>query len=119
VLHCDLLEGLPARLEGRVDVVVSNPPYVARSEQQRLPVDVIEHEPHEALFSGSEGLSEVRRIARDAVRWLAPGGWLVMEIGETQGGRALQILGDLRYRSASVDVDLTGRDRVVLGRRPE
>jgi release factor glutamine methyltransferase len=118
VFHCDHLEGLPLKIEGRVDVVVSNPPYVARSEQQRLPVDVVEHEPHEALFSSAEGLSDVRRIARDAVRWLAPEGWLVMEIGETQGGAALEILNEIRYRSASVDVDLIGRDRVVLGRRP-
>lgn len=117
-VHCDYLDGLAPDLEGSFDVVVSNPPYVARSEQPLLPPEVVEHEPHQALFARGQGLSDVQRIAEDARVWLSNEGWLVMEIGETQGRGALAILGELGYRSPSVEVDLTGRDRMMLGRRP-
>ena len=116
--HCAYLDELPEHLAGAVDVVVSNPPYVARAEQGRLPVDVVEHEPHEALFASDDGLTDIHRIAEDARHWLTPEGWLVMEIGETQGSAALEVLNGLDYRSASVDVDLTGRDRVAIGKAP-
>jgi release factor glutamine methyltransferase len=115
---CAYLDDLPERLRGRVDVVVSNPPYVAPAEQASLPLDVVEHEPAEALFASEDGLTDIRHIAEDARRWLRPEGWLVMEIGERQGSAALAILSELGYRSASVDVDLRGRDRVALGRQP-
>lgn len=118
LIECDLLSGLPEELRGRVDVIVSNPPYVAWADRDRLPVDVVEHEPHEALFSEMDGLRDVRRIARDSIAWLAEEGWLVVEIGESQGSSALAVLNELGYRSASVDVDLAGRDRILLGRRP-
>ncbi len=116
--HCAYLDELPERLHGRVDVIVSNPPYVARAEQRALPIDVVDHEPHEALFAEADGLTDIRRIAEDARVWLAQEGWLVLEIGETQGSAVLQVLNDLGYRSASVDVDLAGRDRVAVGRNP-
>lgn len=116
--HCAYLDDLPERLKRGIHVVVANPPYVARAEQKRLPVDVVEHEPHEALFAQNDGLTDIRRIAEDARTWLTPEGWLVMEIGETQGSAVLGILNELRYRSTSVDVDLTGRDRIAFGKRP-
>jgi release factor glutamine methyltransferase len=117
-MHSAYLDELPESLKGVVDVVVSNPPYIDRAEQGRLPVNVVEHEPHEALFSSHDGLTDIQRIAEDARNWLTPEGWLVMEIGETQGSAALAVLNDLGYRSASVDVDLTGRDRVAIGKAP-
>ena len=116
--HCAYLDELPEDLAGEIDVVVSNPPYIARAEQGRLPVNVVEHEPHEALFSSDDGLTDIHRIAEDARNWLVAEGWIVMEIGETQGSAALAVLNDLGYRSASVDVDLTGRDRVAIGKAP-
>jgi release factor glutamine methyltransferase len=118
LVHCAYLDGVPEPLQGRVDVIVSNPPYVALAEGERLPIDVVDHEPHEALFASDHGLTDVSRIAEDARTWLKPEGWLVMEIGEAQGSAVLSILNALGYRSASVDVDLTGRDRIAVGRKP-
>ena len=118
LLECDLFEGLPDEMRGRFDVVVSNPPYVAHDERAILPLDVVEHEPHEALFASGDGLSDVTRVARDAKKWLKAGSWLVLEIGETQGADVLSILEDAGYVSASVSMDLTGRDRIATGRNP-
>lgn len=111
----DLFDPLPAELEGAVDLLVSNPPYVAEAEWPDLPTDV-RHEPRQALVAGPRGTEVLERIAAAAPRWLAPGGWLACEIGETQGGWAREA-----FSAGLVDVevrpDLTGRDRFVVGRR--
>lgn len=109
-------EALPADLEGRFDLLVSNPPYVAAHEV--LPEEVAAWEPRDALVSGPTGFEAVEVLVGGATRWLAPGGWLVVEIGATQGpgARARAESADL----ADVDVlaDAAGRDRVLVARRP-
>lgn len=117
ILACDLFAGLPVALRGGVDVVVGNPPYVDTAERDRLPADVADHEPPEALFAPERGTSVIERIARGAPEWLKPGGWLVLEIGETQGPEVVRILVEGGYADVSVEPDLTGRDRIALGRR--
>jgi ribosomal protein L3 glutamine methyltransferase len=72
----DLLRGL----KGPFDLVVSNPPYVPEREAAALPAEYL-HEPRLALASGRDGLETPRRILQDAARCLAPGGWLVLEVG--------------------------------------
>ncbi|HRE03421.1 MAG TPA: hypothetical protein PLV68_19145, partial [Ilumatobacteraceae bacterium] len=62
---------LPADLRGQLDVVVSNPPYIAEGDPA-VAASVTEHEPHLALFSGDDGLDAIRTIAADAPAWLAP-----------------------------------------------
>lgn len=119
VLHRgDLFEPLPDDLKGTLDLVVSNPPYVSFDEAEVLPADVIDHEPHDALFSGPDGLGVIRRIIGEARSWLKPGGWLVLEIGETQGEAVESLLGDNGYRDVAIAPDLAGRDRIAEGRRP-
>jgi len=78
-VECDLL-GDP-RAAGPWNVIVSNPPYVREDEFAALPRDVREHEPRTALVAGPHGIEVVERLAAEAEERLAPGGWLVMEIG--------------------------------------
>ena len=113
----DLFDALPDSLEGSVDVVVANPPYVATRDAGILPRSVVDHEPHEALFAGPDGLSTITRIARDAGVWLRPGGTLVLEIGADQRGVVTRILQGQGFTDVKVDVDLAGRDRIAEGRR--
>lgn len=114
----DLFEPLPSELARRVDVVVSNPPYVDHSERTLLPRDVVDHEPEQALFAPGEGTSVIARIAAEAPAWLRRDGWLVLEIGETQGDAVAGILRASGFADASIEPDLTGRDRIAEGRWP-
>ena len=113
-LESDLFSALPTQLRGAVDLVVANPPYVAASEFDQLPAEIRDHEPEAALVAGPSGTEVLERIAHEARRWLAPGGMLVAEIGETQGMRVLELFSAL---DPSLRRDLAGRDRFVVGRR--
>src|SRR5207244_4585765 len=104
---------LPGELAGRVDLLVSNPPYVTEEEYADLPEEV-KAEPLEALVGGTD---VHRRLVEEASRWLAPGGWLVVEIGAAQGPD-VQALAEAGLADVEVLPDLAGRDRVVRGRRP-
>jgi release factor glutamine methyltransferase len=116
LIACDLFSGLPAELRGEIDVVVSNPPYVSFSERDLLPVDVIEHEPHEALFGGRDGTEPTRRIVTEARDWLRKGGWLVLETSEVAGGKVERLLGDAGFTQLGLLDDLLGRPRIAEGR---
>jgi release factor glutamine methyltransferase len=110
LLEHDLRDGLPA---GPWDLVVSNPPYVEPEELETLMPDVREYEPHLALV-GRGATEAVARAAPDA---LAPGGWLVLEVGDGQAPATAALLDGLGYVEVATTPDLTGRDRVVEGRR--
>ena len=107
---------VPGELRGTVDLVVSNPPYVARDDA--VPAAVSDWEPSGALVPGPTGLEAIEAIAADVAGWLRPGGWFVCEIGETQGGAATALLAGAGLVAVEVRPDLTGRDRMVLGQRP-
>jgi release factor glutamine methyltransferase len=111
VLRGDLLDPVPVELRGSVDLVVSNPPYVAEEEYESLPEEV-RAEPYEALVGGTD---LYRRLAESAVEWVRPGGWLVVEIGAGQGA-AVRALFDERLRDVEVLPDLAGHDRLCRGR---
>jgi release factor glutamine methyltransferase len=100
----------------RFDVVVSNPPYVARAEAAGLPREVSEWEPAGALFGGDDGLDVLRLIVAGAPARLVPGGLLALEIGATQGHAvtALIAASGSAWGAPRVIKDLAGRDRVVL-----
>jgi release factor glutamine methyltransferase len=84
VLAGDMTDpALLAELDGAVDVVVSNPPYVP--EGARVPREVAEHDPPLALWGGPDGLDVVRGLLRTAARLLHPGGWLAIEHADAQG----------------------------------
>ena len=74
----DWFEALPGALQGSVDVVVSNPPYIGTGEE--LPAVVADWEPPVALWSGPTGREAVEQVVDGASRWLRPGGALVLEV---------------------------------------
>lgn len=110
-------DALPADLVGEFALVVSNPPYIALNDAE-VETGVLEWEPHQALFSGSDGLGAVRVIVSEAPRWLRSHGWLIIEIGYQQGEAASALMRDAGFEEVRVGMDLTGRERYVEGRRP-
>lgn len=109
-------EALPEDLRGDVDVVVSNPPYIARGDDE-VAADVLAWEPHDALFSGDDGLADIRHIVEHARHWLRPGGVLLLEFGHRQGESVRQLLHNHGYRDVEIRPDLAGRDRIAHARR--
>lgn len=100
-------------LAGPVDVIVSNPPYVAEHEWDVLPPSV-RREPRQALLGGADGLALITELLRAASRYLLPGGLLAMEIGETQGAAVLR-LARQAFPQARCEVrrDTFGRERFL------
>ena len=84
VYQGDLYEPLPAQLQGRVDLVVANAPYVPTDEMHLLPADARLHEPRHALDGGGDGLDVLRGIVVAAPRWLGTGGHLLVETSQRQ-----------------------------------
>jgi release factor glutamine methyltransferase len=113
----DLLSPVPERLRGRVEVIVSNPPYIPPEDAHLLPVDVAQHEPKVALFADAGGLEMLARIAAEAQEWLGPGRWLVMEIGDRQEKSATALLADAGYTDIRVEMDLADRPRIASARK--
>jgi len=85
----DLAEPLPAEVQGRVDVIVANAPYVPTAAISMMPPEAREHEPHAALDGGDDGLAILRRVIDVAPRLLRPGGHLLVETGESQVSAAV------------------------------
>jgi release factor glutamine methyltransferase len=110
LVHGDLLAGV----EGKFDLVVSNPPYVGADEWERLQPEIRLYEPRAALVGSAVG----EAIARDAQALLVDGGVLVLEAGDGQAAGLAATLDDLGYEDVAITPDLAGRDRVVEGRRP-
>ena len=105
---------LPDELVGAVDVVVSNPPYVATGDD--LPPVVRDWEPPGALFAGHDGLDDLRVLVTESPRWLAPGGALVVELAPDQAATVMEIALDSGFGAAAVKPDLAGRERAVVAR---
>jgi release factor glutamine methyltransferase len=116
LLPGNLLEPLHPSLGGAVDVVVSNPPYVAEGEHAALPDEVRRFEPRDALIAGPTGLETVVALLEQVRVWLAPGGWLVLEVAPHQTEKVCRLLGMVGYDEVTVTKDLAGRDRVVEAR---
>jgi release factor glutamine methyltransferase len=94
VYQGDLFGPLPARLRGRICVLISNAPYVPTAELTLMPPEARDHEPRVALDGGGDGLDIVRRIAADAAHWLAPGGHWLVETSNRQANLAAGIMRD-------------------------
>lgn len=109
------LAALPEELKGEVDLVVSNPPYVATTSE--LPADVVDWEPAGALFAGPDGTGDLRVILDGVGEWLTAEGVVVCELSPEHADLVAGVAAD---RFAEVDLvdDLTGRARAVVARRP-
>jgi release factor glutamine methyltransferase len=113
----DAREALP-ELDGTVDVVASNPPYVAEDELAAVDPEVRDHDPRAALVAGEDGLAVIRMVTATAWRLLRPGGWLVVEHSDRQGESAPALLREQGFEQVADHPDLVGRPRYATGRRP-
>jgi release factor glutamine methyltransferase len=117
IVHGSLLAPLRALT---VDVVVSNPPYIALGEAASLPDSVRNWEPAMALFSGADGMNATAGLVRQAAEVLRPGGLLAIEVDVRRAALAAELVSrEQRFHSIRVELDLTGRERFVLARRRE
>lgn len=134
-LHCDVLEPVDATsLSSRVnersgrtavltppfsdlDFVISNPPYVAYSEADKVQKSVREFEPLHAVFAGINGLDVISRLIEQAQIAVKPAGWLVVEIGYSMREEVLKLLNPTLWDDVRVVPDLQGIPRVVAARR--
>lgn len=116
LLPGDLFEPLHPALGGAVDVIVSNPPYLRDDEFDMLPDEVRRFEPREALLAGPDGLEAIMRMLEEVPRWLAIGGWLVLEVAPDQAEKVAKLVEMIGYTEPVVTTDLAGRPRVVEAR---
>jgi release factor glutamine methyltransferase len=116
VLHlCDLACALP-ELDGTVDLVISNPPYIP--DGAGVPPEVGEYDPPEALWGGTDGLNTIRQVERTAARLLRPGGLVAVEHGAPQGAAVYWVFGEgSRWCDTRNHKDLARRDRFITSRR--
>jgi len=118
--HVAVLEGswfdpLPPQLAGAIDLIVTNPPYVATGDE--LPAEVANWEPIAALVAGATGLEAIEQIVQQAPQWLAPGGVLVSEIGDSHGPAAAGAASRAGFETVEIRPDLAGRDRTLVARQ--
>lgn len=107
-----------AQVDGRFDLIVSNPPYLAREEMTDVAPELALHEPRGALTDEGDGLSAYRIIAAQAPRFLTARGRVLVEIGATQGADVRMIFDRAGWGRVTVLPDLDGRDRVVCAENP-
>lgn len=111
----DWFSALPDSLRATVDVIVANPPYIARHDLE-VESSVADYEPHAALFSGDDGLAALRTIIGEAGQWLSHNGALVLEIGHRQGSVVREMLTSAGLREVTIRHDLAGRDRIATAK---
>ncbi|MEU5048543.1 peptide chain release factor N(5)-glutamine methyltransferase [Streptomyces sp. NPDC021096] len=115
--HGNALTALP-ELDGQVDLVISNPPYIPLTEWEYVAPEARDHDPELALFSGEDGLDTIRGIERTAHRLLRPGGVVVIEHADTQGGQVPWIFTEERgWADAADHPDLNNRPRFATARK--
>ncbi|MCJ7452014.1 MAG: peptide chain release factor N(5)-glutamine methyltransferase [Steroidobacteraceae bacterium] len=118
-LHLDRVEFLAGSwyepVEGRdFDLIASNPPYIS-NDDPRVEREVRRFEPHAALYAGPTGLEALAAIVEGALRHLRPGGWLVLEHGDTQGEPVRALLTHAGFDGVHTHRDLAGRERCTEG----
>jgi release factor glutamine methyltransferase len=99
----------------RFDLIASNPPYIAAGDA-RVEPGVRRYEPNDALFAGPTGLEALQVIAAGAPAHLRPGGWLMVEHGDTQGAAVRKLFTEAGFEDARTFRDLSGRERCTEGR---
>ena len=114
-LHGDLLGPVAGE---RFDIVVSNPPYVPRTERASLAVEVREYEPEMALFAGDDGLDVYRRLVPSGFACLRDGGFIALEIGFGQSSDIVELLKGAGFEQIEFVPDLQGIPRVSFAQRP-
>jgi release factor glutamine methyltransferase len=115
-VKADLCSALQPR---SCDALVSNPPYLTVSEYERLDPSVRQWEPELALSSGVDGMEATIRLLTEGQIVIRPGGWLALEVDCTRAGVAARLAVERGWESASIHMDLFGRERYLLAQRSE
>jgi len=118
VVQGDLFQSLRGRgLEGTIDLIVCNPPYISTKRLEGDRAHLLAHEPREAFDAGPYGLLIHQRVIAEAPEFLKPGGWLLFEFGVGQG-RQVRFLFERskKFNQISLVNDITGLERVAVGR---
>jgi release factor glutamine methyltransferase len=118
VLHEGDIDGCLPEFDGQVDAVISNPPYIPLTAWESVSAEVRDHDPALALWSGDDGLDEIKVVAATAGRLLKPGGWFACEHADVQGESAPAVFtGTASFTEVRDQLDLAGRHRFTTGRR--
>lgn len=117
-LHEADVDGCLPELDGRVDAVIANPPYIPLTAWESVTAEVRDHDPALALWSGDDGLDAIKVVAATAGRLLKPGGWFGCEHADVQGESAPAVFAATGHFAEVRDqLDLAGRHRFTTGRR--
>ena len=102
--------------KGKIDLAISNPPYIPRNTYKKLPKEVKNFEPKIALLGGEDGLKHIREIIQKAPLFLKEKGWLILENHFDQGEKVKQLLLKNKFTSIEIVNDLSGIGRFTIGR---
>ena len=102
--------------KGKLDLVISNPPYIPKETYEKLPKEVKNYEPKIALLGGEDGLKHTREIILKAPLFLREGGWLILENHFDQGEKVKKLLIKNKFKSVEIVNDLSGIGRFTIGR---
>lgn len=105
-------------VDGRFDLIVSNPPYLAQEEMNDIAPELALHEPAMALTDGADGLSVYRLIAQNAQGYLSAQGRVLAEMGWQQGSAVRAIFEEAGWANVAILPDMDGRDRVLCAQNP-
>ena len=104
-------------VEGKFDIIISNPPYISEDEFRLLAYEIREYEPRQALVAGPEGTEFHRKLACDGGQFLEKNGWLVMEMGVGQKFAIEKMLKDKDYCDITFCSDYAGVERVAIAKK--
>jgi release factor glutamine methyltransferase len=110
-----LYEPIPSEYQGRVDWIVSNPPYIRQGDLESLAVEIREYEPREALGGGEDGLEVYRPLIAQAPRWLKAGGGIALEISNELAEEVEILLKEAGFANIEIIQDYAGHQRVAVG----
>ncbi len=99
----------------KFDVIMSNPPYIETNDPH---LAALRFEPASALTSGNDGLDDIRKIIQNALIYLKPQGWLMLEHGYNQAGKVQDLLAENGLTDITTMQDLGGNDRITIGKNP-
>ena len=102
--------------KGKLDLAISNPPYIPKETYEKLPKEVKNFEPMVALLGGEDGLKHIRKIIQKAPLFLKEKGWLILENHFDQGEKVKQLLIKNKFTSIEIVKDLSGIGRFTIGR---
>ena len=102
--------------KGKLDLAISNPPYIPQDIYEKLPKEVKNFEPKVALLGGEDGLEHIKKIIQKAPLFLKENGWLILENHFDQGEKVKQLLLKNQFTSIEIVKDLSGIGRFTIGR---